>query len=96
MFWIYMLRCADDSFYTGPTDDLERRVGEHLVGVTGCYTFSRRPVVLVYAQACESRIEALAAELRIKGWSRAKKQALVAGDWKAINKLGRGKHRHER
>ena len=96
MFWIYILQCSDGSFYTGHTDDLERRVGEHVVGVAGCYTFSRRPVVLVYAQDCRSRIEALTAERQIKGWSRAKKQALIAGDWQEVNRLGRGKHRHQR
>ncbi len=96
MFWVYMLRCADGSFYAGHTDDLERRVGQHIAGNVSCYTFSRRPVVLVYAQTCESRIEALTAERQIKGWSRAKKGALTVGDWKTINKLGRGKHRHQR
>ena len=96
MFWIYILRCSDGSFYTGHTDDLERRIDQHAFGVSDCYTFSRRPVVLVYVQACESRIEALTAERQIKGWSRAKKLALVAGDWEAINRLGRGKHRHQR
>jgi predicted GIY-YIG superfamily endonuclease len=96
MFWVYILRCADDSFYVGHTDDLERRVGEHVAGVAGFYTFSRRPVVLVYVQACESRIEALTAERQIKGWSRAKKLALIANDWQEVNRLGRGKHRHQR
>jgi len=96
MFWVYMLRCADGSFYTGHTDDLERRIDQHVSGVVGCYTLARRPIVLVYVQACESRIEALIAERQIKGWSRAKKLALIAGDWESINKLGRGKHRHQR
>jgi predicted GIY-YIG superfamily endonuclease len=96
VFWVYILRCADGSYYTGHTDDLERRIGQHQEGIGNCYTLSRRPIVLVYAQACESRFEALMAERQIKGWTRAKKEALIAGDWKAINRLGRGRHRHLR
>ena len=96
-FWIYMLRCSGGSYYVGHTDDLERRLDQHRIGFfRSCYTYSRRPLVVVFAQAMTTRIEALEAERRIKGWSRAKKQALIAGDWAAINRLGRGKHRHQR
>ena len=96
MFWVYMLHCADGSYYTGHTEDLERRLGEHHSGACDGYTHARRPLRLVYSQACEGRDEALAAERRIKGWSRAKKQALIAGDWKAMGRLARGRNRHER
>ena len=96
MFWIYLLHCADDSFYAGHTDDLERRLDEHHAGRFACYTQSRRPLKLVYTQSFPTREEALSAERRIKGWSRAKKLALVSGDWGLINRLCRGKHRHER
>lgn len=96
-FWIYMLRCSDGSYYVGHTDDLERRLDQHRIGFfRSCYAYSRRPLEVVYVQATTTRIEALEAERRIKGWSRAKKQALIAGDWTAINRLGRGKHRYQR
>ena len=89
-FWVYMLRCHDGSYYTGHTDALERRIAEHTSGAfTGCYTFQRRSVELVFAQEVATREEALAAERRIKGWSRAKKEAMIRGDWAAVSRLGR-------
>ena len=96
MFWIYMLRCSDASLYIGHTDDLERRLGEHHAGRFACYTQSRLPVTLVHSQEFATREEALAAERQIKGWSRAKKLALIAGDWNGISRLARGKHKQER
>ena len=80
----YMRRCADGSYYVGHTDDLERRVGQHNEG-EGCeYTATRGPVKLIWCQDFYSRIEALAAELQIKKWSRAKKEALARGDFNAL------------
>ena len=97
MFWAYMLQCADGSYYVGHTEDLEFRLARHHAGMFAtCYTYKRRPVQLVWSQNFDTRIEALGAEHRIKGWSRAKKQALIAGDWPRIHQLARGKHRHER
>ncbi len=95
-FWIYILRCADGSYYTGHTDNLEHRLAQHVSGEVKGYTATRLPVELVFSQECASRIEALGAELRIKGWSRAKKEAMMRGAWKEVNRLSRGKHRHER
>jgi predicted GIY-YIG superfamily endonuclease len=83
-FWVYMLRCADGSFYVGHTDDLERRLGEHATGMLPGYTQRRRPVVLVYSAELPERIDALEMERRIKGWSRAKKEALIEGDWENL------------
>ena len=85
-FWAYMLRCADGHYYTGHTDDLERRVAQHQTGEIRGYTFERRPVELVWSEYFASRAEALEAELRIKSWSRAKKEALIAGDWERLSK----------
>ena len=96
MFWMYILRCADGSFYVGHTDDLERRLDEHHAGRFACYTQQRRPVVLVHVQEFPTREEALAAERQVKGWSRAKKQALIDGDWGEVSRLSRGRHRHQR
>ena len=95
-FWVYVLRCSDDSYYTGHTDDLDHRVGSHKAGEIPGYTQSRRPVELVFAQEFGEREEALGAELQIKGWSRAKKEALFRGDWKEVGRLSKGKHRHQR
>jgi tRNA/rRNA methyltransferase len=83
-FWVYILRCADGSYYTGHTDDLERRIGQHMTGEIQGYTQSRLPVELVWSQDFPSRIEALEAEQRVKPWSRAKRNALVASDWAAL------------
>ena len=79
-FWTYLLRCADGSYYAGHTDDLERRIGQHGAGEIAGYTQTRRPVSLFWSQDFPTRTEALAAERQIKGWSRAKKEALAAGD----------------
>ncbi|MHC9419014.1 TrmH family RNA methyltransferase [Sphingomonas citri] len=88
-FFAYLLRCADGSYYVGHTDDLERRIDQHQTGELPGYTRERRPVTLVWSQAFPGRDDALAAEQQIKGWSRAKKESLVAGDWASISRLGR-------
>ncbi len=84
-FWCYILRCADGKYYTGHTDDLERRYAEHQTGGYSDFTSRRRPVELIWADNFTTREEALQSELRVKKWSRAKKEALAAGDW---NRLG--------
>lgn len=83
-FYVYMLRCSDDSFYTGHTDNLDTRIAQHNAGHFGGYTAARLPVELVFNQRCQSREAAFAAEQRLKGWSRAKKQALINRDWAAL------------
>ncbi|HEY4366290.1 MAG TPA: GIY-YIG nuclease family protein [Steroidobacteraceae bacterium] len=89
-FWVYILECADGSFYVGHTDNLEARVGQHHRGtVPSCYTINRRSLRLVHSQLFATRYEALSAERQIKGWSRAKKIALIAGDWAEISRLAR-------
>jgi len=88
-FHVYLLRCADGSYYAGHTDDLERRLAQHRTGEAGGYTASRLPVTLVWSQDASTREEALAFEQRIKGWSRAKKEALIRGDWEAVRAAAR-------
>jgi putative endonuclease len=89
-YWVYMLLCADGSFYVGVTSDLEYRVGQHQFGEDrGCYTFTRRPVVLVHSSEFRYVDEAIAWEKQLKGWSRAKKQALIQNDWPRIVELAR-------
>jgi putative endonuclease len=90
-FYAYLLRCADGSYYTGHTDDLEHRIAQHQTGACGGYTARRRPVELVWSETFPSRDEGLAAERQIKGWSRAKKEALIAGDWERISALARNR-----
>ena len=87
-FYAYMLRCSDGRYYTGHTDHLERRIGQHHVGECG-YTSRRLPVTLVWSQDFPSRIEALEAERIVGGWSRTKKEALIAGDWMRVSHFAR-------
>jgi predicted GIY-YIG superfamily endonuclease len=90
-FWVYILECSDGSYYTGHTDDLEMRVHQHQSGFVDGFTSNRRPVKLVFQQEFSSREDAFAAECKIKGWSRKKKEAMMRGDWKEVSRLS---HRH--
>ena len=89
--WVYILRCADDSLYVGSTshEAVELREAEHNSGVFGGYTLSRRPVKLVWAEHFEDLRDAHAAERRLKGWSRAKKEALITGRWDLVRYLAK-------
>jgi putative endonuclease len=90
IYYVYMLLCADNSYYIGVTNNLERRVGEHQSGWNpACYTHERRPVRLVYSTDFQRIEQAISWEKQIKGWSRSKKAALVAGDWQRIKSLAR-------
>ena len=92
MFWMYMLRCSDGSYYVGHTDNLPARIAAHERGIfRSCYTFDRRPLALVFAQDFPTREEALAMERRVKGWSRAKKAALINRDWARIAVLAKSR-----
>ncbi len=88
-FHTYLLRCNDGSYYVGHTDDLESRMAQHQTGAVAGYTAPRRPVTLAWSETFPSRDETFAAERRIKGWSRAKKEALIAGDWERLKMLAR-------
>ncbi|MES1974873.1 MAG: GIY-YIG nuclease family protein [Pseudomonadota bacterium] len=96
-FWAYILRCADGKFYTGHTDDLERRIGEHQAG-RGCdFTSRRLPVEPAWSESFGSRIEALGAERIVGGWSRGKKEALIARNWPMVSHLAKPpKERNDR
>jgi putative endonuclease len=88
-FWVYILKCADDSFYTGHTDNLEKRIAQHHAGELHGYTHTRRPLTVAFTQDFPTRIEALAMEQQIKGWTRAKKQALIDGNWQQLSQLAK-------
>jgi putative endonuclease len=85
---IYILKCSDGSYYTGLTKDLEERLKYHENGTyPESYTFSRRPVKLVWNIITESYQDAFQWEHRIKGWSRVKKEALIRGDIEGIHEI---------
>ncbi len=91
--FVYILRCRDGKYYVGSTrDTLERRVNEHNSGILAGYTKSRRPVELVFAQEFDRIVDAVAAERQLKGWSRAKKEALMSGDTTALVRLSRNRN----
>ncbi|WP_242152679.1 TrmH family RNA methyltransferase [Sphingomonas sp. BAUL-RG-20F-R05-02] len=94
-FWVYILRCADGSYYTGHTDDLERRVGQHQSGEFEGYTLSRLPVELLWSQDFPSRVEALEAEQRVKPWARARQEALTAADLEALRIVAMPQSQHD-
>ena len=87
-YYVYILKCADGSYYTGSTDDLSKRLLHHQEGVSpSSYTFSRRPVELVWSEEVKTYHEALTHERQIKGWSRAKKEALIRGGFEEIHEI---------
>ena len=93
--WLYMLKCADGSYYIGTSRiPLEQRIAEHNAGRYGGYTSTRRPVALVFSQSFERISDAISAERQVKGWSRAKKEALIRGDFSALPELSRRRGSH--
>jgi putative endonuclease len=86
-----MLHCNAGRFYVGHTDDLGRRMAQHESGQIRGFTRDYLPTTLVWSEEFPTRVEALAAERRIKGWSRAKKLALIRGDWDEISRLAKAK-----
>ncbi|MGE8142978.1 GIY-YIG nuclease family protein [Novosphingobium sp. NPDC080210] len=88
-FSVYLLRCNDGSYYVGHTEDLEFRLAQHQAGTLGGYTAKRRPVTLAWCDTFAERDQAFWVERKLKGWGRAKKEALIAGDWELIQALAR-------
>ena len=86
-FYVYILRCADGSIYTGHTDNLEARLAAHRSRAFSGYTASRLPVRLIFQEQLATRDEAFARERQIKGWSRRKNLALATGDWATVQRL---------
>jgi len=84
-----MLHCNAGRFYVGHTEDLEFRIAQHETGAIKGFTSSYLPVKLVWSQEFSTRYEALAAERQIKGWSKAKKLALIRGDWAEVSRLAK-------
>jgi putative endonuclease len=89
---VYILKCLDNSYYTGKTHDLDKRLDEHQTGKYKGYTFKRRPVQLVFAKEFYSMVDAITAKRQIKGWSRAKKEALINGNFNLLHQLAECKN----
>lgn len=88
--YVYILKCNDDSYYVGVTNDPERRVNDHNEGLDPkAYTFRRRPVVLAFYRKIEGELQAIAFEKQVKKWRRAKKEALINGKENQLNYLAR-------
>jgi predicted GIY-YIG superfamily endonuclease len=94
--WVYLLECSDHSYYVGCTTDLAQRIEQHQQGTFSGYTARRRPVLLKWCGETNDIHNAIAAERQIKGWSRAKKEALTRGDWKALHVLSLSTQARER
>lgn len=89
-FCVYILECNDGSYYTGVTNDLERRLWEHSTGFNiSCYTYSKRPVKLRYYETTHDIKQAILREKQLKGWSRKKKEALFREDWEELKELSK-------
>ncbi len=96
-YYVYIVECSDGKYYTGVTNDVERRIWEHNTGYNiNCFTYKRRPVVLKYDEHFTNINNAIAWEKQIKGWSRAKKEALFQRNWKLISELAKSKGDREK
>ncbi|MBM3506524.1 MAG: GIY-YIG nuclease family protein [Alphaproteobacteria bacterium] len=90
--FVYIVQCRDGMYYVGSTrGSLDKQIAEHNSGAFGGFTASRRPVTLVYSQSFERITDVIAAERQLKGWSRAKKQALMRGEMPALVILAKGR-----
>ena len=89
MAHMYILRCGDGSLYVGSTRNLDIRMRQHAIGKGAKYTSTRLPIELVYVEEYESIGEAYAREKQVQGWSRAKREALIAGDFDALPGLSK-------
>ena len=87
MWFVYILRCADGSFYDGESRDVPQRLSQHNQGRAAAHTAKRRPVRLVHVEERADREDALARERQLKRWSRSKKEALIAGDLVALKRV---------
>ena len=90
-FYVYVLLCSDESYYVGHTEDVDQRLKVHNEGRGSKWTAARRPVELVYQESVDDVASAVRREAQIKKWSRAKKEALIAGDRQRLKSLSKRK-----
>ena len=87
-YYVYILKCSDKSYYTGVTNNLEKRFKQHQFGLNkGSYTYNRRPLTLEFHQEFNDVLQAIYFEKKIKGWTRLKKRALINGDFDMLQIL---------
>ena len=92
-YYVYIVKCKDWSYYIGITNDLEKRLWEHNTGQDeNSYTYSRKPVELKYYEVFTDVNQAIAREKQLKGWSRKKKQALIAQNIDKLKELAKSKN----
>ncbi len=93
MAWMYILECADSSYYVGTTRNLERRIAQHSSGLGSRYTSGRLPVKLVYAEEYDRISDAYCREKQVQNWSRAKREALINENYEMLPPLAKKKFR---
>ncbi len=88
IYYVYILKCSDGSYYTGMTNDINRRLNEHNYGLNKeSYTFNLRPLELVFCTEFNDVTQAILFEKQVKGWSRKKKEAIINDKWEDLKKL---------
>ncbi|WP_297986114.1 GIY-YIG nuclease family protein [uncultured Chryseobacterium sp.] len=96
-YYVYIAKCSDNSYYTGITNDVERRINEHNDGLNAeCYTYKRRPVTLVFYHEFGEVEQAILFEKQVKGWSRKKKEAIINNQWELLPELSMNKEKRLR
>jgi putative endonuclease len=90
--YVYILECSNGKYYTGSTIDLDKRLAEHQDGLGANFTRKYLPVKLVYVESFERIDQAFNREKQIQGWSRKKKEALIASDLNSLHKLSECKN----
>ena len=94
IYYVYIIKCSDHSYYTGITNNVYKRIEEHNIGIDRySYTYSRRPVELLFYHDFLNVEDAIIFEKKIKGWSRAKKEALIEGRFDDLPKLSTNHHK---
>lgn len=94
MFHVYILKCSDGTYYTGHTDDLDRRIAEHQSGAIPGYTADHLPIELMWSETFQNRTEALDREAQVKDWSKKKKEGLFRGDWSTVSTAASSRQTH--
>ncbi|MFO0356557.1 MAG: GIY-YIG nuclease family protein [Sphingobacteriaceae bacterium] len=86
--YLYILKCSDDSYYTGITNDMDQRLSEHQIGINkSCYTYNKRPVQLVFSELFQDNLYCIEWEKKIKRWTRRKKEALIEGNYNDLHEF---------
>jgi putative endonuclease len=89
MPWMYILQCADGSYYVGSTTSLEKRIHQHQQGIGALYTSKRLPVILVYCEEYPTIAQAYSREKQVQGWCRKKREALIQGKFEKLPALSK-------